>query len=200
MSDKMPVVSINSKERILLSAARLFRDQGYAATTLRMIASLSEIKAGSIYYHFDSKESILIDVLNRGIENVENEVRMRINLLPSNSTFKDILKTAIEGHLAGILSNGDYTSANIKIYSQIPLKAKERHKVVRRAYADYWDSLFEEAFDNGELREALNKNVFRLFVLGSLNWTTEWYDPKRGSFEDLVDQVTAILFFGIFKK
>ena len=65
MSDKMPVVSVNSKERILLSAARLFRDQGYAATTLRMIASLSEIKAGSIYYHFDSKESILIDVLNR---------------------------------------------------------------------------------------------------------------------------------------
>ena len=150
--------------------------------------------------HFDSKESILIDVLNRGIENVENEVRMRINLLPSNSTFKDKLKTAIEGHLAGMLSNGDYTSANIKIYSQIPLKAKERHKVVRRAYADYWNSLFEEAFDNGELREALNKNVFRLFVLGSLNWTTEWYDPKRGSFKELVDQVTSILFFGIFKK
>jgi hypothetical protein len=60
--------------------------------------------------------------------------------------------------------------------------------------------LFEEAFENGEFREALNKDVFRLFVLGSLNWTTEWYDPERGSFKDLVDQVTAILFFGIFKK
>lgn len=200
MPDKIPFVHVDSKERILLSAARLFRDHGYSATTLRMIASLSEIKAGSIYYHFDSKESILIDVLNRGIENVENEVRIRINALPSNSTFQDKVKTAIEGHLAGMLSNGDYTSANIKIYSQIPPKAKERHKIVRRAYADYWDSLFEEAFENGELREALNKDVFRLFVLGSLNWTTEWYDPKRGSFKELVDQVTSILFFGIFKK
>ena len=200
MPDKIPVVHVDSKERILLSAARLFRDHGYSATTLRMIASLSEIKAGSIYYHFDSKESILIDVLNRGIENVETEVRIRINALSSNSTFQDKVKTAIEGHLAGMLSNGDYTSANIKIYSQIPSKAKERHKIVRRAYADYWDSLFEEAFENGELREALNKDVFRLFVLGSLNWTTEWYDPKRGSFKELVDQVTSILFFGIFKK
>ena len=47
-----------TRERILLEAARLFRHHGYAATTLREVADASGIKAGSIYYHFGSKDEI----------------------------------------------------------------------------------------------------------------------------------------------
>ncbi|MGG2343638.1 TetR/AcrR family transcriptional regulator, partial [Aeromonas veronii] len=48
--------SQKSREAILESAAKLFRRQGYSATTLRQIADLAEIQAGSIYYYFDSKD------------------------------------------------------------------------------------------------------------------------------------------------
>jgi len=56
-----------TRERILLEAARLFRHHGFAATTLREVADAAGVKAGSIYYHFESKEEILGEVLDKGI-------------------------------------------------------------------------------------------------------------------------------------
>ena len=48
-----------TRDQILAEAARLFRHQGYATTTLRTIADAADIKAGSIYYHFRGKDEIL---------------------------------------------------------------------------------------------------------------------------------------------
>src|SRR3984957_10699844 len=62
--------SEKSRDSILEAAAKLFRRQGYSATTLRQIASMAEIKAASIYYYFDSKEAILDEVLHRGLLSV----------------------------------------------------------------------------------------------------------------------------------
>src|SRR5215475_5023908 len=59
--------SEKSRDSILSAAAKLFRRQGYSATTLRQIAAMAEIKAGSVYYYFDSKEQILDEVLHLGL-------------------------------------------------------------------------------------------------------------------------------------
>ena len=60
----------NGRTRILDEAARLFLARGYAETTLRDIADAAGVKAGSIYYHFDSKEELLGEVLDTGIERI----------------------------------------------------------------------------------------------------------------------------------
>lgn len=193
-------VDTATRERILLEASRLFRHHGYAATTLREVADAAGIKAGSIYYHFASKEEILGEVLDKGIQAVSDAVRERIEALPANASFRDRIAAGIEGHLWGLLHHGDFTSANIRIYGQIPPSAKNRHRVVRRAYADLWDRLFEGAMASGELRSDSSTGMIRLFVLGALNWTVEWYNPQKGSFEDFVDQITTIVFDGTFVK
>ncbi|UUX97326.1 TetR/AcrR family transcriptional regulator [Aquabacterium sp. J223] len=189
-----------TRERILLEAARLFRHHGYTATTLREIADAANIKAGSIYYHFASKEEILGDVLDKGIQAVSDAVRERIEALPPNASFRDRIAAGIEGHLWGLLHHGDFTSANIRIYGQIPASAKNRHRVVRRAYADLWDRLFEGAMASGELRSDSSTAVIRLFVIGALNWTVEWYNPQRGSFQDFSRQLTEIVFDGVLAR
>lgn len=186
-----------TRERILLEAARLFRHHGYAATTLREVADASGVKAGSIYYHFESKEQILGEVLDKGITIVAEAVRSRIDALPPTAPWRERIAAGIEGHLWGMLHHGDFTSANIRIYGQIPLTAKNRHRVVRRAYADYWDHMFDSAVKSGELRRDASPAMIRLFVIGALNWTVEWYNPQRGSFQDFSRQITAILFDGI---
>lgn len=189
-----------TRERILLEAARLFRHHGYTATTLREIADAASIKAGSIYYHFASKEEILGEVLDKGIQAVSEAVGERIEALPANASFRDRIAAGIEGHLWGLLHHGDFTSANIRIYGQIPASAKNRHRVVRRAYADLWDRLFEGAMESGELRSDSSTAVIRLFVIGALNWTVEWYNPQRGSFQDFSRQLTEIVFDGVLAR
>jgi len=182
---------------VLLEAARLFRHHGYAATTLREVADAAGVKAGSIYYHFESKEQILGEVLDKGITIVADAVRTRVAALPESAPWRDRIAAGIEGHLWGMLHYGDFTSANIRIYGQIPTSAKNRHRIVRRAYADYWDRLFESALASGELRQDTSTAMIRLFVIGALNWTVEWYNPQRGSFQDFSRQITAIVFDGI---
>lgn len=193
-------VDTATRERILLEASRLFRHHGYAATTLREVADAAGIKAGSIYYHFESKEQILGEVLDKGILAVAAAVRERVEALPKGATARQKVAAAIEGHLWGLLHHGDFTSANIRIYGQIPPAAKNRHRKVRREYADYWDALLDEAMQRGELRRDIGTTIARLFVIGALNWTVEWYNPQKGSFEDFVDQITTIVFDGTFVK
>lgn len=189
-----------TRERILLEAARLFRHHGYAATTLREVAECAGIKAGSIYYHFESKEQILAEVMDKGIQVVAAAVRERIDALPAKATSRQRIAAAIEGHLWGLLHHGDFTSANIRIYGQIPIAVKNRHRVVRRAYADTWDRLLDDALTRGELRTDASTAVVRLFVIGALNWTVEWYNPQKGSFNEFVKQVTTIVFDGILSR
>ncbi len=193
-------VDTATRERILLEASRLFRHHGYAATTLREVADAAGIKAGSIYYHFESKEQILGEVLDKGIQAVAAAVRERVDALPKNASARQKVAAAIEGHLWGLLHHGDFTSANIRIYGQIPPAAKNRHRKVRREYADYWDALLDEAMQRGELRRDIGTTIARLFVIGALNWTVEWYNPQKGSFEDFVEQITTIVFDGTFVK
>ena len=186
-----------TRDLILVEAARLFRHHGFAATTLRQIAEAAGIKAGSIYYHFGSKDEILGLVLDRGINVVSVEVHRRVEALPPDASHRQRVVAAIEGHLYGLLQHGDFTSANIRLYGQIPLAAKNRHRIVRRAYADYWDSLLQQAMLSGELRSDTNLAVMRLYLIGALNWTVEWFNPQRGSFRSFVDQIAAIVFDGI---
>ena len=195
-----PETDTATRERILLEAARLFRHHGYAATTLREVADASGIKAGSIYYHFESKDQILGEVLDKGIQVVAETVRQRVDALPADATARERVAAAIEGHLWGLLHHGDFTSANIRIYGQIPAAAKNRHRKIRRDYADYWDRLLEDALERGELRPDSSTTVIRLFVIGALNWTVEWYNPQKGSFQDFVKQIKAIVFDGTFVR
>jgi AcrR family transcriptional regulator len=190
----------DTRDRILLEAARLFRHRGYAATTLRDIADAAGLKAGSIYYHFDSKEHIVSEVLDKGTSILNDTVKSRINALPENAPWRDRIAAGIDGHLWGILHHSDFISANIRIFGQIPASARNRHRIGRRAYSDYWDDLLNSALASGELRKDTSIPMIRLFVIGAVNWTVEWYNPQRGSFEDFSRQITAIVFDGIMQN
>ncbi len=136
--------SEKSRDLILEAAAKLFRRQGYSATTLRQIAAMAKIKAGSIYYYFDSKEAILNEVLHRGLLRVFDAVKTALKEADKVSHRRRI-GLAIEAHLVALLEASDFTSANIRIYGQLPEHLKKPHRPLRRSYARYWDQLFLDA-------------------------------------------------------
>jgi AcrR family transcriptional regulator len=57
-----------TRERILGEAQRLFRERGYAATSLEQIAEAAEVTKGAIYGHFSSKEDLLLSVIESAPE------------------------------------------------------------------------------------------------------------------------------------
>lgn len=189
----------HTRERVLEVAARLFRVQGYAATTLRQIADAAGIQAGSIYYHFESKDEILQEILETGVNVVQDSVEERMRALPVDSSARRKIEAAIEGHLFGLLKRGDFTSATIRIYGQLPPELQRVNRARRARYSAVWDRLFTEALACGELRDDIDLHMARLLVVGALNWTVEWYAPEQGDYHALTQVIATIICSGIFR-
>lgn len=189
-----------SRSQILQAAARLFRDQGYAATTLRQIAEAADMQAGSIYYHFASKDDLLHEILDTGLRRIFDAVRTAIAQMPPGASHRRRIERAIDAHLVTLLKESEFTSANIRVYGQLPEEAKCRHRRLRQDYARFWDELFSEAQAAGEIRDDLQIRPLRMFVLGALNWTVEWFDNRRHSVRELANRTSLLIFQGIDKR
>ncbi len=64
---------IETRDRILDTAERLFSERGYAATSLRSIMSAAGVNVAAVHYHFHSKESLLESILLRRLDPANRE-------------------------------------------------------------------------------------------------------------------------------
>lgn len=186
-----------SRQAILDTAARLFRQEGYAATSLRAIADACDMKAGSLYYHFDSKDQIVSEVLDIGVQRVFDAVRSAVEALPPDAALRDTLQSAIQAHLSALLHAHDFTSANIRIFGQVPADVRASHKSLRRSYEQYWQDLLRDLQRRGEIRSGtdLQRTVF--FLFGAMNWTTEWYDQKKSGLSAMAGELADLVSNGL---
>jgi TetR/AcrR family transcriptional regulator, cholesterol catabolism regulator len=189
--------SDRTREQILHAAAKLFREQGFAATTLRQIAVRAKLKAGSIYYYFSSKNEILDEVLELGIQVVFDAVRQTVDALPEDASGRERIEAASEAHLYTLLKYSDFTSANFRIYGQVSKAARRRNRNIRRAYTDYWKALLGNAQEAGEIAADVDLTLTRLFLLGSMNGAVEWYDDRKTPIAVLARKLCATLFDGV---
>ncbi len=186
-----------SRGRILDAAAGLFRQRGYSAVSLRDIAGAAGMKAGSVYYHFESKEAIVLAVLNIGIAAVHEEVAHTIEALDAEASGAALLRAGILAHLRSLFEFDDYTSANVRIYQQVPEEIRQANAAARRQYETLWSQILQRAEAQGDLRAGVNLKKFRLLLISSLNATLDWFDGKKGGIGALADAYGDILLNGV---
>jgi len=169
-----------TRAEILRAAARVLRDNGYKATTLRLIADEADMKAGSVYYHFKSKEAIVDEVLNAGLSDLLTGVGTAIAVFNEPYDHHSRIATAIWTHLDFLFKASEFTSANIRSYGMLPNHFRERHRGIRHEYGRLWDRILREAQEDGAIRSDIKIVPLRQVMLGALNWTVEWFDPNKG--------------------
>jgi AcrR family transcriptional regulator len=191
----LPTKSERTRQRILDAAAEVFRREGYAGARLSDIAALAGIQTGSLYYHFDSREALVEEVLRLGVQMAWAHVSEALAVLPPDATALTRLETAIRAHAAAVLEISNYTSANARIFGQAPPEVRGRHFADQQAYGAYWNDLLEAAVRSGQLRHDLDLYVVRMLLFGAMNWAAEWYRPDRGRPAILVAEhvVTVVL-------
>lgn len=185
-------VENRSRRLILDMAARLLREGGYHRTTLREIAEAVGIRKASLYYHFASKEEIVEAVVNDGVRFVHEAVVAALAEAPEAGP-RARLEAAIRAHLTALHGHGDYTSASIKVFTFGATPTPDSVRAVRRAYEDVWRGLIAELQQAGALPPARSPDVLRLFLLGALNGSTDWYRPERYDIGALAGEFTALL-------
>lgn len=192
-----PILKKNKTREVLLDkAAQLFSRQGYQSTSLKEIAAAANMKAGSLYYHFSSKESLMIEVLEQNIQFISNIVAEEIELLEDNYPFEAGLKAFIKGHLTAILTHPDYTITTIRNNGQLPKSVQIFTHSKREHYEQQWRHLMIKGKEEGVINPNLDEQLLRLMVLGSLNWSSIWYKPTGESIDSLVKQFTQVFLNG----
>jgi AcrR family transcriptional regulator len=189
--------SARTRQRILDSAARVFRQQGYTAR-LSDIAAEADLQAGSLYYHFDSRETLVEEVLRLGVEMAWQHVRAAVDALPTDATPAARLEEAVRAHASAVLEISDYTAANSRIFSMATEEVRKRHYVLQQDYGGYFHDLLEAAVASGEVRPDADLPTVRMLMFGAMNWTAEWYRPDRGRPPQLViDQLVDMVLRGL---
>jgi AcrR family transcriptional regulator len=186
-----------TRRRILAIAARQFNAHGYDGTSLRTISKAASIKAGSLYYHFDSKDELLGEVIDAGVTVIHEAVVAAVEGLPPDAGVLQKLATAVHTHLAVLLEYSDFTSASIRIFGQVPEAVRRRNRLVRQHYGEYWSGLLRQAQRDGAMRRDVDLKLVRMLLLGMMNSTVEWYRPERGSGSRIADLVLQQFFAGV---
>ena len=138
-------------------------------------------------------------MLHRGLLSVFEAVKTALKQA-GKASHRRRIGLAIEAHLVALLEASDFTSANIRIYGQLPEHLKKPHRPLRRAYARYWDQLFLDARRAGEIRADIEIVPLRIFVLGALNWTIEWFSfSDKNEVLKLARRTELLIFDGVKK-
>ena len=69
--------TVDTRERILDAAERLFMAHGYEGTSMRQITGEAGVNLAAVNYHFGSKESLMQEVFRRRLDWL-NEERLRV--------------------------------------------------------------------------------------------------------------------------
>lgn len=187
----------DGRQRILDEAAQLFVDQGYAATTMRQIATAAGIKAGSVYYHYASKDELFDDVLARGIDVMEaafaDAARHGAEDPPRSR-----LRHHVRAHLASLFEHGPYTAAHVTAFHTAPPAVRAAAIARRDAYEALWRDLLDALVADGAIRADLTLGTARLVLFGAMNSAVEWFDPDGPlTLDDLAEAITDQTWAGV---
>lgn len=184
-----------ARRLILDHAARLLRSNGYHQTSLREIAEAVGIRKASLYHHFRSKEEIVEAVVNDGVRLVHEAVMYALEVA-GEAAPRQRLRAAITAHLAALHGHSDYTCASIKVFSFGENPTPESVRATRRAYDDLWRRLVEELAGAGVLTAGIAPERLRLFLLGAMNGSVDWYRQGRFDIAQLAGELTALISCG----
>lgn len=164
----------NRRAQLLDAAARLFRERGFHATSMRDIAKAVGMLSGSIYYHFDSKEEMLLAVYEEGERRVAEAVDAAV---ASASDPWQRLEVACAAHLGALIAHRDYTQVMIRTLPQEAGALGPRIRELRRDY----EQRFRDLIDALTLPTDIDRHYLRLLLFGALNWSQVWFHPGGDS-------------------
>ena len=181
----------NRRADIVRAASRLFAQKGYAATTIRDIAGAVDMRSGSPFYHFKTKQDMLRAVALEGIGAINAAVaRAAASGKPPRATFEAMLRA----HLDQLLGEQGRDFAATLLHESRHLDATAQAEVValKDSYETMWQKALKDLKQAGLIAD--DSRVTRLFLLGALNWTVQWYRPDGGkSVAQIAKQLSSLL-------
>jgi AcrR family transcriptional regulator len=186
----------SKKGLILQRAATMFRERGFAASSMRDLAETVGIEAASLYNHIRSKneilESICFDVaniFNEKIQEVESGRQSNINKIESLLRFH--IEQMVDNYENVIVSDREWR------HLDEPYRANFQHQ--RRTYRKRFAAIIEDGIVKGEIRR-IDAATAVLIMLHAINGIESWHRSKvKMNADELANNMIRILIDGLRK-
>jgi len=171
---------------------------GYVGTRLSDIAELADVQAPAIYYYFASRDDLIEEVMYAGIADMTQHLTQVLDALPPTTPPMERIMAAVEAHLRHELEIPNFATASIRNSGQVPPLLRARQLRESASYGQIWRRLIDDLAAAGQLRGDLDPRLSQLLIMGTLNWTAEWWDPRRGSLDRVVKNAQSIVRHGLY--
>jgi len=163
------------KTEIVSVSARLFKEKGYSAVTMRDIALALNIKAASLYNHIKSKHEIL-DLIVVGIaEEYTDTIRL---IASSEDTTVHKLEKVIQLHIDITVRNPDALASLNNDWMHLPKEKLVYFLEMREEYEAIFRNIVKIGIANGEIKN-YNSEVIIFSMLSTLRTLYLWYGKKK---------------------
>jgi len=196
---------VDSRQEILRTAARLFQQRGYDATSMNDVAASLKLSKGGLYHHFQSKDEILFEIMNHAMELTQERVITPVRAIADPV---ERLRALIRLHLEVVLSPRD-REITVMLHENHPLPPALRKRINTRKkeYIHFVEGLIgdvqkeaqKEAQRNARPpKGSVSPRAAAFALLGMINWIYQWYKPE-GELQahNLIPQFTDLVFGGI---
>jgi TetR/AcrR family transcriptional regulator, cholesterol catabolism regulator len=179
-----------TRDGILEAAAQIFSEKGYHAASMQDIAQSVDLQKASLYYHFPSKQEILLAVLNRALDILIANMQQVLEL-PYPPDRK--LRQAMLVYLQTLLDNRELAAVLLLEHRSLEPELQSRHIPRRDRFERLWRDLIQEGLDFGVFC-CMDPVLSARGLLGVMNWTITWYRPDG----TLIPEVIAEQFSNLF--
>lgn len=161
---------------ILTAAASLFAKLGYGRTSITDLAEACGQSRGALYHYFDSKEAILLAILEAHVGRMIADVNAAIQPgVDAHERFHAAIS-------AIVLLNAKSSNEQRLILHDLQFLSdhdQQRIKTLERKLVDTVAGLLDKLDDHGKINK-LNRKVYTMLLFGMLNYSHVWYQPSRG--------------------
>lgn len=190
--------NLSRKEQIFRTAAELFREKGYVASSMRDLAQKLGIEAASLYSHIRSKEEILHTIcfdmaaeFRKSLDEVEKQ---------KNISASEKLRRGIVGHVQVMAKDLTASAVFMNEHRHLSQPYLRDFLLLRINYINRFKSIIEEGVKTGEFKSNIDVKLAVMTLFSSFNWMPQWYQP--GGVIDSVElgrQLTDMLVYGLKK-
>ena len=190
----MSTLQLSRKDQIEQTATALFKSRGYAATSMRDLATELGLEAASLYSHIKSKEEILQRICFR-MANEFFEGLEQAEKTPGNSREK--LEAAIKSHLTVLTKQPAASAVFQNEWKHLSEPFLTDFLKLRNDYENHFRQIIKEGNSSGEF-SVTDEKMATLMLLSSLNFVHTWYKPEGNlTPEQISETLSNMLLNGI---
>ena len=186
------------KDVIIAKAAKLFREKGFSATSMRDLAEHVGVEAASLYNHISSKAEILQEICFKTANNFMSHIE-EVDATPNKTPIEKI-QASLRFPIKQMLDNYEEVYVSDREWKHLTDPYLSNMQTQRRAYRQRIALVIEDGIRKGEIKP-IDAPTAVLIMLHAVSGIESWHRSKKKiSGEVLEDNMVQILVDGLRKQ